>query len=61
MAKSKSKSAKTGDAIPSIGDAILLPLKDGRFGFCHVLHRRGRDEVFVETWSIAGENGDYML
>ncbi len=55
MAKNPEKAPKTANTLPNIGDAILLPLADGRFGFCHVLHRRGRDEVFVETSSWVGD------
>ena len=49
-------------ALPKPGDAFLIPLADGRFGFCHVidapprlLGKRNSAYVTVETSSWVGE------
>src|SRR5262249_17625086 len=59
MAKTRIKSGKTRSPRPQPGDAFLMPLGDGRFGFCHVIHvpsrvfgspRRGWVDVETSSW-----------
>lgn len=61
MAKARKTSAKRS-ALPQPGDAFLMPLADGRFGFCHVidvperlLGKRNTDGVCVELSAWIGE------
>ncbi|MDR3635089.1 MAG: hypothetical protein P4L84_14890 [Isosphaeraceae bacterium] len=62
MAKARQKPGKAQTSLPKPGDAFLMPLADGRFGFCHVtgLPTRGiglavRGGIVVETSSWVGE------
>ncbi|HVW39037.1 MAG TPA: hypothetical protein VHB99_17100 [Pirellulales bacterium] len=61
MAKARKTSAQAS-ALPQPGDAFLMPLADGRLGFCHVmdvperlLGKRNTDGVCVELSAWIGE------
>lgn len=62
MAKTGRQSRKSDSALPKPGEAFLMPLADGRFGFCHVigvpervLGKRNTDKVAIETSAWIGD------
>jgi hypothetical protein len=62
VAKARKTSGKAQASLPKPGDAFLMPLADGRFGFCHVidlparvLGGRATGQIMVETSSWIGE------
>jgi hypothetical protein len=59
----RKKTVNTKSSLPKPGDAFLMPLADGRFGFCHivdipakVLGKRNSGHVIVEASSWVGNS-----
>jgi hypothetical protein len=60
MAKSRKRSGKCSVSIPKVGDAFLIPLADGRFGFCRVLESPARVFGRVRPGSVAVETSAWV-
>jgi len=61
MAKARKTNEKGASTRVKAGDAFLMPLPDGRFGFCHVIYLPGkgdgpllRGQIMVETSAWTG-------